>query len=120
MEGRMNDPVQSFTQLQRTYLVPAILVLALLATMACSSTAYPRVTGDMAHVAHAAPDASGTLPVVPSRQVDAVSPAVNVQIAIENFQFSPQTLTIPVGTTVIWTNHDKDEHTVTSSTRLFS
>src|SRR5947207_6482884 len=42
------------------------------------------------------------------------------QIGLDNFAFNPPMLTIPVGTTVTWTNHDTDEHTVTSSTHAFS
>jgi plastocyanin len=42
------------------------------------------------------------------------------QIGLDNFAFNPPMLTIPVGTTVTWTNHDRDEHTVTSSTHAFS
>jgi predicted lipoprotein with Yx(FWY)xxD motif len=37
-------------------------------------------------------------------------------ITIQNFAFSPTTLTIPVGTTVTWTNQDSTAHTVTSDT----
>jgi plastocyanin len=32
-----------------------------------------------------------------------------------NFSFSPATLTVPVGTTVIWTNQDDIPHTVVST-----
>ena len=38
----------------------------------------------------------------------------SVQVAIQNFAFSPQTLTVAVGTTVTWTNKDSAAHTVTS------
>src|ERR1700748_3183369 len=36
-------------------------------------------------------------------------------VAIENYTFSPQTLTVSVGTEVLWTNKDSDPHTVVSS-----
>jgi plastocyanin len=42
------------------------------------------------------------------------------QVSIDNFQFSPATLTVPKGTTVTWTNRDDMVHTVTSTTRVFS
>jgi plastocyanin len=42
------------------------------------------------------------------------------QVSIDNFQFSPATLTVPTGTTVTWTNRDDMVHTVTSTTRVFS
>jgi plastocyanin len=34
-----------------------------------------------------------------------------------NFKFDPAELTIPVGTTVVWTNKDNVQHTVTSGLR---
>ncbi|OJV98368.1 MAG: hypothetical protein BGO39_16255 [Chloroflexi bacterium 54-19] len=37
-----------------------------------------------------------------------------MEINIDNFSFMPDTLTIPVGTKVIWTNKDSVGHTVTS------
>ncbi|HEY2665690.1 MAG TPA: cupredoxin family copper-binding protein [Actinomycetota bacterium] len=43
------------------------------------------------------------------------SPAVSagaVQVGIVNFTFTPDTLTVKVGTTVEWTNHDDIPHTV--------
>ena len=42
-----------------------------------------------------------------------------VAVAVENFAFSPATITIAVGTTVTWTNKDDVRHTVTSRTQLF-
>ncbi len=40
-------------------------------------------------------------------------------MTIENLAFSPAALTVPIGTTVIWTNNDATTHTVTSNTGLF-
>jgi plastocyanin len=39
-----------------------------------------------------------------------------MRITIQNFAFSPQTLTVAPGTIVIWTNKDRVNHTVTSDT----
>jgi plastocyanin len=36
-------------------------------------------------------------------------------ITIQNFAFTPQTLTVKAGTTVTWTNNDSAPHTVTSA-----
>jgi plastocyanin len=33
--------------------------------------------------------------------------------------FSPRSLTVPVGTTVTWTNFDEDVHSVVSDTGMF-
>jgi plastocyanin len=42
------------------------------------------------------------------------------QVTIDNFTFSPATVTVPSGTTVTWTNQDDMVHTVTEANRLFS
>ncbi|MGD0930309.1 MAG: cupredoxin family copper-binding protein [Candidatus Korobacteraceae bacterium] len=40
-------------------------------------------------------------------------------VKIDNFTFSPATITVPVGTTVRWTNHDDIPHTVVSDDKTF-
>jgi amicyanin len=40
-------------------------------------------------------------------------------VKIDNFAFSPPSLTVKAGTTVTWRNQDDIPHTVASSTRLF-
>jgi plastocyanin len=40
-------------------------------------------------------------------------------VAIDNFTFGPQELTIPVGTTVKWVNHDDIPHSVVDKNRAF-
>ncbi len=41
-------------------------------------------------------------------------------VEIKNYAFLPATLTVPLGTTVTWTNRDDDLHTVTSSEKAFA
>jgi plastocyanin len=46
----------------------------------------------------------------------AASPAAGgAAVTIENFAFTPQTLTVKTGTTVTWTNKDSTTHTVASA-----
>lgn len=42
------------------------------------------------------------------------------QINIDNFSFTPTTLTVPVGAEVTWTNKDDVPHTVVSTNKAFS
>jgi plastocyanin len=46
------------------------------------------------------------------------APAV-AEVKIDNFSFGPASLTVPVGTTVIWTNRDDIPHTVRSTDDAF-
>ena len=41
------------------------------------------------------------------------------EVKIDNFSFGPGTLTVPVGTTVTWTNRDDIPHTVVSTDGVF-
>jgi plastocyanin len=45
--------------------------------------------------------------------------AGNAGVKIDNFSFGPQTLTVPVGATVVWTNSDDIPHTAVSTEGLF-
>jgi plastocyanin len=47
------------------------------------------------------------------------APAGPNAVSISNFAFAPATLTVPVGTTVTWTNHDEEPHTVVASDGSF-
>jgi plastocyanin len=45
--------------------------------------------------------------------------AANANVKIDNFVFGPQTITVPAGTTVTWTNKDDIPHTVVSTDGVF-
>ena len=42
-----------------------------------------------------------------------------VEVKIDNFSFTPATITVPAGTTVRWTNRDDIPHTVVSDDQKF-
>ncbi|TAL04534.1 MAG: amicyanin [Rhodospirillaceae bacterium] len=48
-----------------------------------------------------------------------VTAADSSQITIQSFAFSPQDITVPIGTTVTWTNRDQEIHQVVSATKTF-
>jgi plastocyanin len=45
--------------------------------------------------------------------------AADAEVQIDQFAFAPQRVTVKVGTTVTWINHDDIPHTVTSSSKSF-
>jgi plastocyanin len=51
---------------------------------------------------------AGIVVVIGSRTAS----AADVQIVIDNFTFSPTPLTVKVGTTVTWVNHDDIPHSI--------
>ncbi len=53
----------------------------------------------------------------PGRAVEVASAP---QVEIHDFQFTPATITVSVGTTVTWTNRDDTLHTVTEANRRFA
>ena len=45
--------------------------------------------------------------------------AASVEVKIDNFSFTPATITVAAGTTVRWTNRDDIPHTVVSDDQKF-
>jgi plastocyanin len=99
----------------------ALLLAAALGLAACA--------GSPGHRTAAAPPPASPPPASPSASMPgmpgmttspgpsggtAAPPVAGNAVTIQNFAFSPATLTVRVGTTVTWTNRDADAHTVTS------
>jgi plastocyanin len=105
-----------------------VVLLAVLLLAACSSppphTSQPSVTfgsgatpgmpgmGGMPSMSgpSAGPSASAT---------GSAAPVAGDAVSIDNFAFVPATLTVRAGSTVTWTNHDEDPHTVAASDGSF-
>jgi plastocyanin len=41
------------------------------------------------------------------------------EVKVDNFSFGPATMTVPIGTTVTWTNRDDIPHTIVSTDKVF-
>ncbi|HZV79054.1 MAG TPA: cupredoxin family copper-binding protein [Candidatus Binatus sp.] len=50
---------------------------------------------------------------------DATASSSVVNVSIDNYAFKAPQITIPAGTTVVWTNKDDDPHTVTADDGSF-
>jgi len=110
----------------RKRLVAGVAVSVVLA--GCSSSppaAQPSVTfGSGAGATPGMPGMSGmpSTPGAPAGTASATgSPAAVAgdQVSIDNFAFAPARLTVKVGSTVTWTNHDEEPHTVAASDGSF-
>jgi plastocyanin len=77
-----------------------------------ASTTPGMTGGGSATASAAAPSATGS----PTEPPAPVGPNA---VSINNFAFAPATLTVPVGTTVTWTNHDEEPHTVVANDGSF-
>ena len=95
--------------------VSLLMLLAILAACGQAATSAPA----------AVPAASTPAPVAvqvsnPGTTTDNPAVTGDPQIVIENFSFTPPMLTVAVGTTVTWVNHDDIVHTVTSQDKRFA
>jgi plastocyanin len=65
---------------------------------------------------------AGTSTNMPMASMSVTAPAAPVsgdQVNIDSFAFVPATLTVRAGSTVTWTNHDEEPHTVVASDGSF-
>jgi plastocyanin len=110
----------------RKHLVAASAVGVLLA--GCSSSppaAQPSVTfGSNASGTPGMPGISGMPSMAGPSSGTAPAPGspaavAGDQVSIDNFAFAPATLTVKAGSTVTWTNHDEEPHTVAATDGSF-
>ncbi len=98
----------------RRFLAPGILVVfaVLLVLAGCGGAA----SANNNPTATTPPAPTATTAPAPTATTAAATPvnSTQVAIAIQNFSFNPQTITIKTGTTVTWTDKDTTPHTVTS------
>jgi amicyanin len=106
-----------------TLAAAAILLLA-----ACSAPApdtRPTVNfGSGVSVTPGMPGMSGmppttAAPAATSSSTGPAAPVAGNAVTIDNFKFDPATLTVPVGSTVTWTNKDEEPHTIAAKDGSF-
>lgn len=95
-------------QFRARLMIPAVTGLAILA--GCGGAPATGTTTPAA--AEPMPPAAGSGQDAPVATNDA--PVATNTVAIQNFAFSPATVTVKAGTTITWTNRDSDAHTVTA------
>lgn len=101
--------------------LPLLIASAALALAACSgagssdppTAASPGSTEPAPSAAIASPTPTTASPAASPTGSPATTGSA---ISISNFEFQPATLTVPVGTTVSWTNDEDALHTATSGT----
>ena len=86
-------------QFRARLVIPAVTGLAILAGCGGPTSA-------------TTPAAAESMPPAAGSGQDA--PVATNTVAIQNFAFSPATVTVKAGTTITWTNRDFDAHTVTA------
>jgi len=98
--------------------VGGLLLLGILPLSACAPTAGAGQARAAGLATPVPPAALASLP--PPKPAHPVDTSGGPSVSIENFNIVPATLTVPAGTTVVWTNHDDVEHTVTASDNAFT
>ena len=91
---------------------------ALIVPLALLSGCAPPVAATQATFSTPVPPAA--LATIPPPKPQAPTNAGGPNVSIENFNFISASLTVTAGTTVVWTNNDDVQHTVTASDNSFS
>jgi plastocyanin len=105
-----------------------VVLLAVLLLAGCSSPPSqpaPSVTFGSGATTPGMPGMSG-MPAMPGASASSPASATGSPaavagdaVSIDNFAFVPATLTVRAGSTVTWTNHDEEPHTVAASDGSF-
>ncbi len=103
----------SFTSVRSGWLVATVALVALAAFVAACGSSSGASTTPVATPATAPATTPATTPSVSTSGTAAAS-----AVAIQNFTFTPKTLTVSPGTTVTWTNNDSTVHNVISTVSI--
>ena len=98
------------------WIAAVVGALATVLVVACSTPA----SATVAPTGLPTPVPPAALSTIPPAKPAAAAPTDGSSVGIENFNYIPADLTVKAGTTVVWTNHDDVEHTVTASDNSFT
>ena len=104
----MNHQQETSSKHRRNVFTPArmggLFAVGALVLAACGGGGGQSAAGKMDGMPMAAPAGSAAQPS---------APVATEEVQIKNFGFSPATITVKVGSTVVWTNKDSVQHDVT-------
>lgn len=92
-------------------LAVALMLIVSVTLVACGSTA---ATSSFFGATTSPVAATSTPAAESSTPAPSESAGVQNTVKIASFAFTPATITVPVGTTVTWTNEDTASHTITA------
>jgi plastocyanin len=108
---------------RRVVLAKGVLAVGVLLLAGCSAPrpdSQPSVTfGSPGASTPGMPGMTGMPSTGGAPTATASAPVAGEQVSIDNFAFAPATLTVKVGGTVTWTNHDEEPHTVAANDGTF-
>jgi len=96
----------------------ALLLVGIVPLAVCAPPAAATISPASGLSTPVPPAALATLP--PPKPAHPADTSGGPSVSMENFNIVPATITVAAGTTVVWTNHDDVEHTVTASDNSFS
>ena len=98
-----------------------LIALSLILVLTGCSTTTPAATPTPTPIASPTPASTPTpTPIVSPTSAPTTTPTTaHANVDISGFAFVPQTLSVPPGTTVTWTNNDSSSHTIASNDNLF-
>jgi len=107
----------------KTVSAKAVLAVSVLLLAGCSTArpdAQPSVTfGSPGASTPGMPGMTGMPSMGGAPAGTAPAAVAGDQVSIDNFAFAPATMTVKAGSTVVWTNHDEEPHTVAASDGSF-
>ncbi len=95
---------------------PVLVVVILAGILVLGVIGYKFLMGGYSANASSNPQGYGQTNTVTPSAPNTPTQTTSNEIAISNFAFNPGSLTVPVGTTVTWTNNDSVTHSVKSGT----
>ncbi|MDD5569148.1 MAG: cupredoxin family copper-binding protein [Candidatus Pacebacteria bacterium] len=98
-------------------IIIVLVIIGIYAARAPMSALYPSSGGTQQN--NPPPSSGGTQNNPPPSSGGGTPQQSTASVTISNFAFSPATLTVSVGTTVIWTNNDPAAHQIQSNSGLF-
>jgi len=99
----------------RTAMTLLVLPLVAVGLAGCGSSSTPTTTAPTSGFGARSTSSTTTAAPTTTGSSGSSTPAAPGQVAIVDYDFTPNTVTVAVGDTVTWTNQDRSDHWVVSA-----